>query len=414
MTTKSSEPKAPRLLEGMTVLSFCHYLQGPAAAQYLADLGADVIKVEPKKGAFERHWAGASTFVEDVSVFFLCANRNKRSIALDLKHPDSTQILHRLIASADVLVENYRPGVMDRLNLGYEAVRRIKPDIIYASATGFGADGPFKDRPGQDLLIQARSGLIAASGARPTVTGCAAVDQHGAALLAMGIAAAYASKLTTGKGTRIEGSLFNAGIDLQAESLTLYYSGKQSRERFTRDPHLGTWFHEAPYGVYELTDAFVAISLNPVQKIADALGSEELAALAGNDAYNDRDLIASTLANILSEWSFADLERAFEPAGIWYERVNDYDDLLVDPQAVHNQIFRKIPVRGDEATIVNHPLKYDGLVPELRLMPPEIGQHGEEILETLGFSQEEIARLVESGALAQPPKTAEYKDGTTQ
>ena len=398
--TEPSEPKAPRLLEGMRVLSFCHYLQGPAAAQYLADLGADVIKVEPTKGAFERHWAGASTFIEDVSVFFLCANRNKRSIALDLKHPGSVQVLHRLIASADVLIENYRPGVMERLNLGYEAVRRIKPDIIYASATGFGADGPLKDRPGQDLLIQARSGLIAASGARPTVTGCAAVDQHGAALLAMGIAAAYASKLATGKGTRIEGSLFNAGIDLQAESLTLYYSGKQTRERFQRDGHLGTWFHEAPYGVYELKDAFVAISLNPVQKIAAALGSERLTALARNDAYKDRDLIASTLADILSEWSFADLEHAFEPAGIWYERVNDYDDLLVDPQAVHNQIFRQIPVRGGEATIVNHPLKYDGFVPDLRLMPPEIGQHGEEILASLGFSREEIAGLVESGALA--------------
>ncbi|MCX8997028.1 CoA transferase [Rhizobiaceae bacterium BDR2-2] len=403
MTKTSSPPQAPRLLDGMRVLSFCHYLQGPAAAQYLADLGADVIKVEPRNGAFERHWAGASTFIEDVSVFFLCANRNKRSIALDIKHPDCAAVLHRLIESADVIVENYRPGVMDRLQLGYDAVRRIKPDIIYASATGFGADGPLKDRPGQDLLIQARAGLIGASGATPTVTGCAAVDQHGAALLAMGIAAAYASKLVTGKGTRIEGSLFNAGIDLQAESLTLYYSGKQTRERFRRDPHLGTWFHEAPYGVYQLEDAFVAISLNAIGKIAEALDSDPLRALAGKDAYAERDLIASTLANILLTWRFSALSEAFEIAGVWYERVNDYDDLLVDPQAIHNGIFSTIPVRGGEATIVNHPLKYDGAVPDLRRMPPEIGEHGEEILASLGFDQSEIDALVEAGAVAPAP-----------
>lgn len=402
MSMTSNEPQAPRLLEGMRVLSFCHYLQGPAAAQYLADLGADVIKVEPKTGAFERHWAGASTFIEDVSVFFLCANRNKRSIALDLKHPGSAEVLRRLIESADVLVENYRPGVMDRLNLGYDAVKAIKPDIIYASATGFGADGPLRDRPGQDLLVQARSGLIAASGATPTVTGCAAVDQHGAALLAMGIAAAYASKLATGRGTRIEGSLFNAGIDLQAESLTLYYSGGRTRERFERDAHLGTWFHEAPYGVYRLRDAFVAISLSKMEKIAPALGDDRLTSLVGKDAYAERDVIAATLAEVLEGWTFADLAATFEPAGIWHERVNDYDDLLVDPQAVHNGIFRQIPVRSGEATIVNHPLKYDGMVPELRLMPPEIGEHGREILSSLGFDVNEIAALVEAGALAEP------------
>ncbi|MRX37585.1 CoA transferase [Aminobacter sp. MDW-2] len=399
----SNDPQAPRLLEGMRVLSFCHYLQGPAAAQYLADLGADVIKVEPKTGAFERHWAGASTFIEDVSAFFLSANRNKRSIAIDLKHPSSAEVLRRLIETADVIVENYRPGVMDRLNLGYEATKAIKPDIIYASATGFGADGPLRDRPGQDLLVQARSGLVAASGATPTVTGCAAVDQHGAALLAMGIAAAYASRLQNGKGTRIEGSLFNAGIDLQAEALTLYYSGNRSRERFQRDSHLGTWFHEAPYGVYQLKDAFVAVSLTTVEKIAAALASDRLAELASKDPYAERDLIAATFAEELAGWTFDDLEKVFEAAGIWHEKVNDYDDLLVDPQAVHNGIFRRIPVRSGEATIVNHPLKYDGMVPELRTLPPDVGEHSEEILRSLGFTVTEIAAFLEAGALISSP-----------
>lgn len=401
-TDATSSSAGPGLLTGMRVLSFCHYLQGPAAAQYLADMGADVIKVEPKRGAFERHWAGADTFIDDVSVFFLCANRNKRSLALDLKHPGSRAVLERLIASADVVVENYRPGVMERLSLGYEAVAAIKPDIVYASATGFGADGPARDRPGQDLLIQARSGLIAANGASPTAVGCAAVDQHGAALLAMGIAAAYAKKLTTGKGTRIESSLFNAGIDLQSESLTLYYSGRQSAERFHRDPRLATWFHQAPYGVYALSDCHMVLSLNPMDKIARALQDPRLDAVAGLDPYLARDGIAAVLATVLSERRFAEIVPALEAEGIWYERVSDYDDLLEDPQAIHNGIFSRLPVRSGEAVLVNHPLKYDGQVPPLRRPPPELGEHGAELLRELGFDAAQIAQLTADGAVATP------------
>lgn len=394
------EGGSKKLLGGMRVLSFCHYLQGPAAVQYLADLGADVIKVEPRQGAFERRWAGAGTFIEDVSVFFLAANRNQRSLAIDLKHPGSREVLDRLIGNADVIVENYRPGTMDRLALGYEDARRIKPDIIYASATGYGSEGPLRDRPGQDLLVQARSGLIRASGARPTATGCAVVDQHGAALLALGIAAAYGARLTTGQGTRIEGNLLNAAIDLQAEALTLYYSGGRSSESLERDPHLGSWYHEAPYGIYAIADADVVISLTSVAKLADALDSAPLKALSGRDAYLDRDLIAATVAEALSAWRFEALKEKLDLAGIWHERVSDYDDLLADPQVVQNEMFRTLPVRGAEATLVNHPLRYDGKLPPLRRAPPELGEHNEEILTELAFSRSEIDTLIASGSVA--------------
>jgi len=386
---------APLLLAGMRLLSFCHYLQGPAAAQYLADMGADVIKIEPPKGAFERHWSGASTYVDGVSAFFISANRNKRSIALDLKHPGSRVVLDRLIASADVLLENYRPGVMQRLGLGYEQAKAINPSIIYASATGFGSDGPLRDRPGQDLLVQARSGLVAATGGgRPTGIGCAAVDQHGAALLAMGIAAAYANKLATGKGTRIEGSLFNAGIDLQTESLTLYYSGAHEAQRLSRDEHLVTWFHEAPYGIYRIADCDIAISLNPVKRIAEALESEALARVADLDPHQERDRIAQIMATELASFRFEELVPRFERMGVWYERVQNFDELREDPQALHNGSFETIPVRGGQATIVKHPLRYDGEIPAVRRLPPEVGADGAEILGDLGFTEEEIAHLV--------------------
>ena len=169
-------------------------------------MGADVVKVEPPKGAFERHWSGANTYVDGISAFYLCANRNKRSLAIDLKHPDAREVVYRLIERADVVVENFRPGVMDRLGFGFRDCVARKADIIYASATGFGGSGPEVAKPGQDLLIQARSGLIDATGGGdngPTPVGCAAVDQHGGALLAMGILGAYAKRLTTGEGTRV-------------------------------------------------------------------------------------------------------------------------------------------------------------------------------------------------------------------
>ena len=137
------------MLVDMRVLSFCHYLQGPACTQYLADMGADVIKVEPPGGAFERHWSGGESYVDGVSAFLMCANRNKRSLAIDLKKPAAKDIMDRLVDWADVVVENFRPGVMERLGLGYEALRRRKPEIVYASATGLGAAGPMKDRPGR-------------------------------------------------------------------------------------------------------------------------------------------------------------------------------------------------------------------------------------------------------------------------
>ena len=190
-------------------------------------------------------------------------------------------MVERLLASADVVMENFRPGVMERLGLSYERMQALKPDIIYASATGFGASGPMVARPGQDLLIQAYCGLVAVTGqldTRPTAVGHAAVDQHGAAILALGIVGAYVKKLKTGQGTRVEASLLNAGLDLQTEPLTIYLTRRlqadDGRKLFTRNENLATWFHEAPYGIYRCADAWLALSINDTAKLARALGSD--------------------------------------------------------------------------------------------------------------------------------------------
>ncbi|MGB3288101.1 MAG: CaiB/BaiF CoA-transferase family protein [Burkholderiaceae bacterium] len=397
----------------MKVLGLCHYLQGPAATQYLADLGADVIKIEPLSGAHERHWAGAKSFIGDISSFFLSGNRNKRSLAVDLKTPEGRDIVLRLAASCDALVENFRPGVLDRLGLSVQDLRKVNPQIIYASATGFGASGPMKDSPGQDLLIQARCGLVAGTGERftdPKVVGAAVVDQHGGALLAMAVIAAYVKKLTSGTGTRVESSLLNAGIDLQAEALVAYVNAGVDRERYRRHKNLATWFHEAPYGVYRSSDdKFLAIGLNDPGRLAQALGSPQLAELVELDLYEDRDVYAEAVAQAVRGLSYVQVAARFDELDLWYAPVQDYEDLKADPQVLHNRILEKLKIGGHDVTLVNPPVRYDGKLLPTRRIALSPGADSHAILSDLGYSDKEIDDLAARRIIAAPSgATAEF------
>jgi crotonobetainyl-CoA:carnitine CoA-transferase CaiB-like acyl-CoA transferase len=397
------------LLNGMRVISFCHYLHGPAATQYLADLGAEVIKIEPPGGPLERRWSGGNSFVDGISSFFLSANRNKRSLAIDLKHPDSRDIIQRIIRRSHVLVENFRPGVLERLGYGLEAVRAIRPDIIYASASGYSSSGPLKDAPGQDMLAQARSGMIAAAddyGMRPVPAGNAIVDQHGGTLIALGVVAAYVKQLQTREGTRIEANLLNAALDLQTEPLTSFMSDPaNTRAVFKRDSHLATWYHPAPYGIYRMSDCFIAISMNNTAgPLAELLDSDVLRELSVKDLLKERDTFAAELARLLMERRLEDMAPGFSKAGIWFARVQDYDDLRSDPQVAANQVFREVPVGRSKATLVNHPLRYDGKVPELRHLATRCGQDGRSILAEIGYSDDRIRELSANGAIYEQPE----------
>ncbi|MBU0726932.1 MAG: CoA transferase [Alphaproteobacteria bacterium] len=398
------------LLDGMRIVSFCHFLQGPAATQYLGDMGAEVIKIEPPQGAYERHWAGADRAkIGGVSAFFLSANRNARSLAIDLKHPKAKAVIYRLIANSHVVVENFRPGTLDRLGFGYAAVKAAKPDIIYASASGFGATGPYADRPGQDLLIQAMSGLVAATGGRagPMAAGCAAADQHGGALLALGILGAYAKWQRTGEGTLVEGNLLGAGVDLQTESLVTYYASGRGKEVFDRDAHLATWFHEAPYGVYEIADGHMVLSLNAPDKLATALKSQILRGFVGCNAYEERDAYAQAVATVLAPQRFADIAAQLDTQKLWFARVEDFDDLRQNPQLLHNEMFREVPVNDAMVTLVNHPLRYDGAVPGFRGFALQPGENTRAILDENGLTTEEVEELLRDGAVFSPEVAAE-------
>lgn len=390
------------LLNGIKIVSFCHFLQGPAGAQYLADMGADVIKVEPINGAHERHWSGADVFVEGISGFYLCANRNKRSIGVDLKTQEGKDVARRLIASADVVMENFRPGVFAKLGFDTAALDALNPNLIFASASGFGSTGPMADKPGQDLLIQARSGLIGVTGAPkqgPTPVGAAIIDQHGGALLAMGILGALVRRLRDGKGTRVEASLLNSGIDLQGEAMVNFLAGNFTRKVLDREENLATWFHAAPYGVYKASDGHVVISLCDPATLAEALESDGLRESVDIDRLGDRNEYAQRLNSVTAKLSVAELERRFQEHGIWSAPIQYYDELLSDPQLIHSEVFRQVSVRGRTIHLVNHPNRYDGKVPELRVLALEIGEHTREILAELDYQQAEIEQLLRSKAV---------------
>src|SRR3954451_886782 len=262
------------LLQGVRVVSFNHFLLGPMGIQALADLGADVIAVETPEGGWQRHWSSGGIWCDGQSMLQLCANRNKRSIALDLKSLKGKEIALKLVDTADVVAENFRPGVMEKLGFGHETLKARKPDLIYASASGYGPDGPYAERPGQDLLAQALFGMMAITGQAangPRPAGVSVIDHHGAALFALGILAALVRRGRTGQGCRVDANLMQATLDLQAETLTTWLNAAVKPKSAAAPGPIGGWHYPAPYGVYATADGHVAVSLCSLRLLGEAL-----------------------------------------------------------------------------------------------------------------------------------------------
>lgn len=316
-----------RPLEGIVVLEFSQYLAGPAAGLRLADLGARVIKVErPGAGDGGRRIVTKDLFVEDDSLAFHTINRNKESVAADLKDPQDLALVKNLIAAADVMIHNFRPGVMERLGLDYDTVRTLNASIVYGEVTGYGDTGPWAGRPGQDLLVQCVSGLCHLTGNRgdpPVPMGLAVADMMCGNHLTQGLLAALTSRGTTGRGAKIQVSLLESMIDFQFEVLTTYLNdGNRAPERAEKgNAHA---YLAAPYGVYPTKDGYLALAMNSLERLFDLADVDERHRVLGDDPFGNRETIMEVLRGVLLRKTAAEWRDLLEKHGLWCSEVFDY------------------------------------------------------------------------------------------
>lgn len=390
------------ILDGYTVLDCSIAMAGPFAAQRLGDLGANVIKVEPLGGEWQRHAPAGGITGNKINVSFLSLNRNKRSLAIDLKSAGGRAVMQRLVAQADVFIQNYRPGVAGRLGVDYETLSALNPRLIYVSMSGYGEDGPHALRPGQDLLLQAMSGAMLSTGRKgepPQAAGQYLVDAITAYTAFEGALAALLHRERTGEGQKVAVNMLDAITTLQMQELSVFTVGHKPQER-SDEPHAHVYIR-APYGTFATTDGFIALAMPGFPALARALDAPELASLDETKAgWDDRDQTFAMVRDAVARFTTADCLARLEAEGIWAGPVYGYADLVADPQIAHNGTFIEYdhPTEGPVKT-PGFPIRFSRTPSELRFGAPLTGEHTDEILQASGFSAGEIAELVQAGAI---------------
>ena len=378
----------PRPLEGLTVLEFSQFLSGPYAGLRLSDLGARVIKIErPEVGDLCRTLYISDTDLEGDSTLFHSINRNKESFSANLKDTKDLEIVKKLIAKADIITQNFRPGVIERIGLDYESVKKINPQIVYGSISGYGSDGPWKDLPGQDLLAQSRTGLVwlnGNGGEAPTPMGLAVADMLAGHSLVEGILAGVIKRFKTNEGCHIETSLVEALLDFQFEVLTTYFNDgnrKPVRSKYN-NAHA---YLSAPYGIYKTKDGYVAIAMTPLPKLGELLNLEFLKNLHDQKLwFTQRDEIKKKIGDWVVNQSTIEILKILEPADIWCAEVLDWENML------NHEGFKKLDMTqriksldGLDIKTLRCPIRVDGEIFKSDLAAPKVGQDNEKIIKEM-------------------------------
>lgn len=380
------------LLQDIVVVDFSQFLSGPSAALRLADMGAQVIKIErPETGDICRQLYVSDVMIEGESTIFHAINRNKQSYAADLKNSEDLDKIKQLLAKADVMLHNFRPGVMDRIGLDYETVKNINPSIIYAEVNGYGDEGPWKHLPGQDLLLQAASGLTWLSNNQdehPTPMGVAVVDIMAGTHIAQGILATLYKRAVTGEGALVQVSMFESILDFQFEALTCYYNdGNQLPVRSAVNS--GHAYIAAPYGIYKTSDGYIALAMTNILLLAELLECEGLKVFTDqHDWFTRRDLIKKVLADHLEKGTAANWLAILEKADVWCAPVMDYDRLV--QQEGYRSLQMEVIVKtsnGLSVTTSRCPLRVDGQLLVSQKGAPVLGEHNEIIEQQFGIRE---------------------------
>jgi len=389
-------------LAGLRVLDVTQVMAGPFCAMLLADLGADVIKVEPPAGDSTRQMPGA---VGADSPSFNAVNRGKRSLVLNLKSSEGREVLTRLARSTDILIENYRPGVMDGLGLGYRALAPINPRLIYASISGYGQTGPHRAKGGFDLIAQGVAGIMSITGepgGAPIKAGVPLTDLGAGLFALVGILAAVEARHRTGTGQHVDASLVDAGVALSLWEATEYFSGTGIPA-----PMGSAHRMNAPYQAMRCADGYITIGAaneRLFRRLCDVLGHPEwtqLPEFADNaNRVRHRAALAERIETITSErprthW-LALLEQNDIPCG----PINNYEQVFADPQVLAREMVVEVdhPTLGHLKTL-GSPIKLSATPPDVRRRAPLLGEHTDEVLTQAGYSNTEIAELHRSGAV---------------
>jgi CoA:oxalate CoA-transferase len=375
-------------LEGLLVVDFSQFLSGPSASLRMADMGARVIKIErPGVGDLCRQLYISNLRLDGDSTLFHSINRNKQSFAADLKNPADLVHIRTLLTRADVMIQNFRPGVIEKIGLGYEAVRALNPRIVYGEITGYGNEGPWRVKPGQDLLVQALSGLPYLNGDAdqpPVPFGLAVADMMAGAHLVQGILATLVRRGITGSGGRVEVSLLESILDLQFEVLTTYLNdgGRSPQRSAVNNAHA---YLGAPYGIYATVDGYLALAMGSILRLGELLGCPALATYTDPASlFDQRDEIKSILVHHLKGQTTQHWLDILEPADIWCADVLSWDRLFAHDAFKALNMVQTIDSRPEAVLQTTRcPIRIDGELLTSAVAAPRIGEHNQVILDEL-------------------------------